>query len=450
MLNVVPMQGGQRKRSMELEQSLLGGLLLDGSACDGVVDIVRPEHLLDYAHKQIFRAILEIHNAGTAIDAVTVFDYLEGMGKADEVGGLAYLTNLAANTPSSSTVGQYAELIARNALVANLKELLLDQASDMDRAGSATPADLIAQLEGHIATFCGSLPSDSRTMYAADDLLRRVVSSVEKSFESGASISGYSSGFDDVDEVLNGFERGSLYVLAARPSMGKTSLALNMAHGLAVNANKAVLFLSLEMTAEQIGFRLVSSKAEIDSRVLETGRLHDDDWSKYSAAIGGISGSKLVVDDQPGITPSILRAKVRQAQAKHGELGMIVVDYLQLMKCDGKSDNRTQEVSKISQALKAIAKDFDCPVLALSQLNRNLESRPNKRPLNSDLRESGSIEQDADVVIMLYRDEVYYEDSPDKGLAEVNITKNRKGPIAKVKMRFEGRYTKFSELRRVG
>lgn len=450
MLNVVSVQDAQKQRSMELEQGLLGGLLLDGSTVEDVVDVVRPEHMLDYAHKQIFRAIIEIHNTGNMVDVITVCDYLEAVGKADDVGGLAYLTNLASNTPSSATVGCYANRIVRNALVASLKQLLLDQVSDMDRAGSATAADLVAQLEGHISSFSNGLPSDSRTMYKLPDLFKEVVDSVNESFESGAPISGYASGFDSVDEVLNGFEKGSLYVLAARPSMGKTSLALNMAHGLAVSSNKSVLFLSLEMTAQQLGFRLLSSRAEIDSRILETGRLHGDDWPKFSSAIASMNDHKLVIDDQPGITPSMLRAKARQAQAQHGELGMIVVDYLQLMKADGKSDNRTQEVSKISQALKEIAKDFGCPVMALSQLNRNLESRPNKRPLNSDLRESGSIEQDADVVIMLYRDEVYYEDSPDKGLAEVNITKNRKGPIAKVKMRFQGQFTKFSELKRVG
>ena len=431
--------------STEAEQSVLGGLMQDATHFDAVAEILSESDFYKAAHRKIYRRMVNLVDRDMPIDVITLSESLAANDELDAVGGLAYLTDLATNVPSSANVTAYAKIVRERA---TLRQLIA-AATDISRAsfnpGGMASEDLLQMAEKRVLEISEEQPREGG-FEDVNSLLKKTVTKIDALFRSESDITGVSTGLNELNEKTSGWQRGELIILAARPSMGKTALALNFVEAAIETVDAPVLVFSLEMPADSLIMRMLSSVGRIDQGRIRNGKLNEEDWPKLESAARRLKDKKLFIDDTAGLTPTDLRARTRRIAREHGEPGLIMVDYLQLMHVSGSTDGRTQEISEISRSLKALAKEYNCPVIALSQLNRGVEQRPNKRPMNSDLRESGAIEQDADVILFIYRDEYYNEESPEKGIAELIIGKQRNGEIGTCRAAFVGKYTRFDNL----
>lgn len=431
--------------SVEAEQSVLGGLLLDATGFDAVAEVLSDGDFYKAGHRKVFRMMSRLIERDQPIDVITVAEGLSGHEELDEVGGLGYLTELAANVSGSENVVAYARIVRERA---TLRQLIA-AATEISRA-SYNPAglgsdDLLQLAEKRVLEIAEDRPKEGG-FESVTTLLKETVEKIDRLFRADSNITGLPTGLTDLDEKTSGWQPGELIILAARPSMGKTALALNFVEAAIQSTAQPALVFSMEMPANSLVMRMLSSLGRIDQGHIRNGKLTQEDWPKLEVAARKLKDKLLFIDDTPGLTPNEIRARVRRVVREHGNPSVIMVDYLQLMHVAGASEGRTQEISEISRSLKALAKEYDCPVIALSQLNRGVEQRPNKRPMNSDLRESGAIEQDADVILFIYRDEYYNEESADKGIAELIIGKQRNGEIGTCRAAFMGKYTRFENL----
>ena len=433
--------------SIEAEQSVLGGLLLSADGWDAVAETVAPADFYRHDHRVIYRQIARLAEALEPVDVITVADKLEASGELDAAGGLSYLAELAQNTPSASNIRAYAHVVRERASLRKLIEAAQEIADSGFSPDGRTSGELIDEAERRIMQV-GEQGPKAGGPQGVNPLLESALGRIEELFNSGGDITGLSTGFQDLDGMTSGLQPSDLVIVAGRPSMGKTSFAMNLVENAVIAQDKPILVFSMEMPSSQLVTRMLSSIGRIDQTRIRNGKLEQEDWPKLSTAVTKLKDVPLYIDDTPALTPTEVRSRARRVHREHGQLGMIMVDYLQLMQVAGSGEGRTAEISEISRSLKAIAKEFKCPMVALSQLNRSLEQRPNKRPVNSDLRESGAIEQDADVIMFIYRDEVYNEESPDKGTAEIIIGKQRNGPIGTCRLAFIGPYTRFENLAR--
>ena len=428
--------------SIEAEQSVLGGLMLDNNAWDKIADLVVEEDFYRHDHRLIFRAIAELAEKNSPFDVVTLSEQLNKTHQLDNVGGLAYLGTLAKNTPSAANIAAYAKIVRERAVLRQLIQVGNKISESCYQPDGRDSEEILDQAESLVFKIAEQGARGKRDFTPIKDLLVKAVDRIDTLFQQDNPITGVATGFTDFDDMTSGLQPSDLVIVAGRPSMGKTTFAMNIAEHAALKTQLPVAVFSMEMPGEQLAMRLLSSLGRIDQHKLRTGKLEDEDWPRLTSAVGLLAEAKMFIDDTPGLTPNELRARARRLAREHG-LGLIVIDYLQLMQVHGRSENRTNEISEISRSLKGLAKELNVPVIALSQLNRSLEQRPNKRPVMSDLRESGAIEQDADVITFIYRDEVYNEDSPDKGTAEIIIGKQRNGPIGTCRLTFLGQFTRF-------
>jgi replicative DNA helicase len=431
--------------SIEAEQSVLGGLMLDNEAWDRVAEKVVEQDFYLRAHRFIFAAMSRLAEATQPIDIITVSEDLEANLQLDDVGGFAYLGEIAKNTPSAANILAYAEIVRERAVVRDMIAVAHDIADAGYDTQGRTSAELLDFAETKVFKIAEQRTNANEGPEPINSILAKTIEKIDELFRSPHDgVTGVSTGYVDLDKMTNGMQPSDLIIVAARPSMGKTTFAMNLCEHAAITSDKPVLIFSLEMPSEQIMMRMLASLGRIDQTKVRTGQLEDEDWARLSSAIELLNTKgKMYIDDGSGLTPTEVRSRARRVAREHGGLSMIMVDYLQLMTVPGLSENRTLEIAEISRSLKALAKELKVPVVALSQLNRSLEQRADKRPVNSDLRESGSIEQDADLIMFIYRDEVYNDDSPDKGTAEVIIGKQRNGPIGRVRLTFHGRYSRF-------
>ena len=432
-------------QSIEAERSVIGGLLLSADGWDAIAELVTASDFYRPEHRAIFRQIAMLVDRSEPVDVVTVADRLLATGELDAAGGHTYLTELAEQTPTAANIRAYATAVHERAVLRKLITAAQDIANTGFNPDGRGSEELLDEAERRIMQISeeGLKTGGPRGM---EPLLSGALERIEELFNSGGDITGWTTGFIDLDKMTSEMQPADLVIVAGRPSMGKTSFAMNLVENAVGGTDKPILVFSLEMPAEQLVIRMLSSLGRIDQGRVRNGKLEQDDWPKLSKAMNTLKEARIFIDDTPSLTPTELRSRARRVAREQGELGMIMVDYLQLMRVAGSTDGRTAEISEISRSLKAIAKEFRCPMVALSQLNRSLEQRPNKRPVNSDLRESGAIEQDADVIMFIYRDEVYHEDSLDKGTAEIIIGKQRNGPIGTCRLAFQGEYTRFENL----
>lgn len=431
--------------SIEAEQSVLGGLLLDNQAWDRVVETLTSDDFYNPGHRLIYAAISELSNESKPFDPLTLAEVLENRNELEDAGGLVYLAELAGNVPSVANIAAYAEIINERALLRRLirtGQKIADNAFNPDGKKSK---DLIDEAERLVFNITEERQSTGGPR-GVREIIHNTVKKIEEMFDAGNAITGVTTGFSDLDEMTSGLQSSDMVIVAARPSMGKTTFAMNLVENALLNSDKGVVVFSLEMPSEQLMMRMLSSLGRINQSKVRSGQLEEEDWPKLLSAVERIKEKKLFVDDQAGLSPAEMRSRIRRIVREHGDLSLIMIDYLQLMQIPGFTEGRTNEISEISRSLKALAKEFEVPVVALSQLNRSLEQRPNKRPVNSDLRESGAIEQDADVIMFIYRDEVYNPDTEYKGVAEIIIGKQRNGPIGSVRLAFVGQYTRFENL----
>lgn len=432
--------------SLEAEQSVLGGLMLDNQAWDGISDHLVADDFYRYEHRLVFNVMLHLAEAGQPLDVVTLSEALETRDQLDTVGGLAFLAELARNTPSASNIRAYADIVRERATLRKLIRAA-NQIAEGAFASQGRPADeLLNEAERLVFQIAEERPKSGGPV-GMSDLLTKAVDRIDELFNMKGEMTGLSSGFRDLDEMTSGLQPADLVIIAGRPSMGKTTFAMNVVEHAVIASDKPVMVFSMEMPAESLMLRMLSSLGRIDQTRVRTGQLEDEDWPRLTSAVNLLKDKQLFIDDTAALSPNEMRSRIRRVVREHGNMALIMIDYLQLMQVSGTSENRTGEISEISRSLKGLAKEFGCPVVALSQLNRSLEQRPNKRPVMSDLRESGAIEQDADVIAFVYRDEVYNPDNPDnQGLAELIIGKQRNGPIGTVHMAFIGKYTRFEDL----
>ncbi len=432
--------------SIEAEQSVLGGLMLDSEAWDQVADLLHEEDFYRRDHRLIYTAMHELAERNTPFDAITLSEWMEQRGQLEEGGGLAYLGTLAKNTPTAANIKAYAAIVRERSIIRQLIRVANEIGDSAFNPDGRDSAELLDHAERLVFEIAEKGSRGRRGFVSMQDLLGSTIEKIEALFERGDPITGVPTGFTDFDKATCGLQNSDLIIVAGRPSMGKTTFAMNIAENVAIKTKIPVAVFSMEMPGEQLTMRMMSAVGRIDQRKLRTGNLDDDDWPRMTSATGFLQDAPIYIDDTPALTPSEIRARSRRLKREHG-LGLVVIDYLQLMQGSGNSrENRATEISEISRNLKAMAKELDVPVIALSQLNRSLEQRPNKRPVMSDLRESGAIEQDADLIVFIYRDEVYNEDSPDKGSAEIIIGKQRNGPIGTVRLTFHGKYTRFDNF----
>jgi replicative DNA helicase len=431
--------------SVEAEQSVLGGLMLDNDAWVQVSDKLTDADFYRRDHANIFRAIESLANDGKPYDIVTLAEWLDTHSLLESCGGLAYLAQLADNTPTAANIAAYAGIVRDRAVLRALIRAGTDIAESGFRTEGRSTNELIDSAERTVFQIAERESRGRKGFQPMRDLLMKALDRIDQLFQQDNPITGVATGYYELDGMTSGLQPSDLIIVAGRPSMGKTAFAINIAQNAAVKEGTAVAVFSMEMPAEQLALRMISSIGRIDQHKVRTGKLADDDWPRLTHAVGVLSEVKLFIDDTPALTPGDLRARCRRLAREHG-IGMVVIDYLQLMQVPGNTENRATEISEISRSLKALAKELEVPVIALSQLNRSLEQRSDKRPVMSDLRESGAIEQDADLIMFIYRDEVYNEDSPDKGVAEIIIGKQRNGPIGTRKLRFFGEYTTFENL----
>ena len=433
-------------QSVEAEQAVLGGLMLDPTAFDKVADQLNEDDFYRRDHQSIYRAIRELVEKSKPCDAVTVGEWFESQGLAELVAGGAYLVELAASTPSAANIKAYAEIVRDKAVQRKLIDVGTGIVNDGFQPEGRDSTELLAKAEQEVFAIAESHSRGKQDFTPVRKALIDAFEILQVRASTGGGITGLPTGYEDFDRMTAGLQPTDLIILAARPAMGKTTFALNIAEYAALKSKKAVAVFSMEMSAEQLAMRLISSLGRVNAKRLKTGDLEDEDWSRVTGAITQLNGIKIFIDDTPGLAPEVLRAKARRLK-RENDLGLIVIDYLQLMQVPGNNENRATEISEISRSLKALAKELNVPVIALSQLNRSLESRTDKRPMMADLRESGAIEQDADMIVFIYRDEYYNkESSPDKGLAEIIIGKHRNGEVGSFKLKFFGEYTRFDNL----
>src|SRR5450756_1675578 len=427
--------------SIEAEQSVLGGLLLDNQAWERVADILAESNFYRDDHRRIYRHIGKLIEKNRPADMVTVFESIEQSEDKDKTGGLAYLGALAQNTPSAHNIRRYAEIVRERAIQRKLIEVGTGIADTALNPMGKDVGQLLDEAESRVFEIAEAGARGHQGLVEIQPILAQVMERIDMLYhrDNPSDITGIATGFNDLDQKTSGLQQGDLIIVAGRPSMGKTSFALNIAEHVAVNDRLPVAVFSMEMSGSQLAMRMLGSIGRLDQMKLRTGRLSDEDWSRLTDAVGKVHDAPIHIDETPALNALELRARARRMHRQYGGLGLIVVDYLQLMSSSGGAgENRATEISEISRGLKALAKELKVPVVALSQLNRSLEQRPNKRPVMSDLRESGAIEQDADVILFIYRDEVYNEQSPDKGTAEIIIGKQRNGPIGMVRLTFLG------------
>jgi replicative DNA helicase len=431
--------------SADAEQSVLGGLMLDNRAWDNIGDRLRDTDFYRNEHRLIFRAMARLVGLSKPLDVLTVSETLREVHELDQVGGDVYLFELANNTPSAANIMAYADIVRERSVLRQLISAASDIADSAFNPQGRSITELLDRAERSVFSISeqgmrGVGPVNIKT-YLAETMDR-----IDTLFHSNTPITGVPTGYHDLDGMTSGLQQSDLVIIAGRPSMGKTTLAMNIAENVAIKNRSPVLIFSMEMPGESIVMRLLSSLCRIDQLRIRTGKLADEDWPRISSTVSMLSDAPLFIDDTPGLSPAEMRARARRLAKEQGQLGLIVVDYLQLMQVPGYNENRTAEISEISRSLKGLAKELKVPVIALSQLNRGLEQRADKRPVMSDLRESGAIEQDADLIVFIYRDEVYNENSPDKGTAEIIIAKQRNGPIGKTRLTFMGQFTCFENF----
>lgn len=431
--------------SIEAEQSVLGGLLLDNEAWDKVGDKVTSDDFYHPRHRVIYSAMAKSANENLPFDPLTLADTLDRQGDLDDAGGMLYITELVSSVAGIANIEAYATIIQERSV---LRKLIQTSQKITERAYNPeglNSQDVLDEAERLVFNIAEERPKTGGPQ-GVREILDNTVKKIDELFNAGDAITGITTGFADLDNMTSGMQPSDMVIVAARPSMGKTTFAMNLVENALLNTDKGIMVFSLEMPSEQLMMRMLSSLGRINQSKVRSGNLEEEDWPKLVSAVERIKDKKLFIDDTAGISPSEMRSRARRIVREHGELGMIMIDYLQLMQIPGYDQGRTNEISEISRSLKAIAKEFNVPVIALSQLNRSLEQRPNKRPVNSDLRESGAIEQDADVIMFIYRDEVYNPDTEYKGVGEIIIGKQRNGPIGSVRLAFIGQYTRFENL----
>ncbi|MBC7939597.1 MAG: replicative DNA helicase [Chitinophagaceae bacterium] len=434
--------------SVEAEQSVLGGLLLDNLAWDRAADLLTDSDFYRHEHRLIYAAVGALVSASKPADVITVFEQLQGLGRADDVGGLAYLNALAQSVPSAANMRRYAEIVRERSILRKLIAASDDIATNAFNPQGRQVSTILDEAESKIFKIGEEGSRQRQGFQGIDKLVVSLIDRVQELHDNGAEeVTGVRTGFYDLDRMTAGLQKGDLVVLAARPSMGKTAFALNIAEHVAVQEGLPVLVFSMEMGASQLALRLVGSLGRIDQQNLRTGRLKSEEWERLTEAVERLTSVQMYIDETPALNSAELRARARRMARQFGTLGLIVIDYLQLMSGSSSSDeNRATEIGEISRGLKALAKELQCPVIALSQLNRSVESRNDKRPMMSDLRESGAIEQDADVIMFIYRDDYYNKDSKEPGVAEIVIGKQRNGPVGTVKLTFLKPLTRFDNL----
>lgn len=431
--------------SIEAEQSLIGGLLLDNTAWDRVADIVVATDFYRDDHRRIFQHIARLIESGKPADVVTVYESLDKSAEAAHCGGLAYLGEIANNTPSASNIRRYGEIVRERAILRRLVTTGDEiAASALSPSGKDAKA-ILDEAEAKIFEIAEAGGRHAAGFTPIQPILGQVVDRIQELYDrdNPTEVTGMPTGLVDLDDKTSGLQPSDMIIVAGRPGMGKTSFALNLAENVALEARMPVAVFSMEMPGTQLAMRFISSVGRLDQHRLRTGKLNDDEWQRLTYALGRLHEAPIFIDETPGLNPTDLRARARRLYRQCGKLGLIVIDYLQLMTTLRESDNRAAELSEISRSIKSLAKELHVPIIALSQLNRSLEQRPNKRPVMSDLRESGAIEQDADIIMFIYRDEIYNPDSPDKGKAELIIGKHRNGPTGMVPLTFLGEYTRF-------
>ncbi len=428
--------------SVDAEQSILGGLLINNDSWDHIASIVNEDDFYRRDHRLIFKAIREQIEAGKPCDVVTLSERLENHNTLGDAGGLAYLGSLVNNTPSASNIRAYSDIVRERSVLRQLIKIGNEIADSAFNTEGRKSDDILEAAEKTVFEIADKGANAGNDFKGMTELLKKTVDRIDELYQNGGSFTGIPSGFTDFDGLTSGLQPADLVIVAGKPSIKKTTFAMNLAENAAIDAGVGVAVFSMEMPAESLTLRMLSSLGRINQTKVRSGQLDEDDWPRLTSAVAILNEAKLFIDDTPALSPTEMRARVRRLKRKHN-IGLIIVDYLQLMQVKGSSENRVNEISEISRGLKALAKEMNVPVVALSQLNRGLEQRPNKRPVMSDLRESGAIEQDADLIVFIYRDEVYNEDSPDKGTAEIIIGKQRNGPLGTTRLTFIGQYTRF-------
>ncbi|MCB1663463.1 MAG: replicative DNA helicase [Pseudomonadales bacterium] len=431
--------------SIEAEQSVLGGLMLDNNAWDAVSEVVVDKDFYRQEHRLIFRMMSKLVENTSPLDVITLSEALSKTNELEAVGGLSYLGELAKNTPSVSNIKAYADIVRERSILRQLISVANEIAGDAFDTGGRSSTEILDDAERKVFQIAEERPNTVGPK-EVNPLLTKAIERIDELYHSDNAITGLSTGYSDIDTMTAGLQPSDLIIIAGRPSMGKTTFAMNIVEHAVIQGDKPVIVFSMEMPGESLIMRMLSSLGRIDQTKIRTGQLDDDDWPRLTSAVSLLKDKKLFIDDTPSLSPTDVRSRARRIAREHGQPALIMIDYLQLMQVKERSENRVGEISEISRSLKALAKELHVPVVSLSQLNRSLEQRPNKRPVMSDLRESGSIEQDADVIAFIYRDEVYNEDSPDKGIAEIIIGKQRNGPIGTRRLAFIGKYTRFEDL----
>jgi replicative DNA helicase len=439
--------------SLEAEQSVLGGLLLDNEAESRIGDVVSDADFYSDAHRVIWQHAMRLIGEGKPADAVTVAELLASTQKLDYVGGLAYIGALVQGVPTTANIRHYAQIVRERSILRQLAATAGEIADAAYNPLGRSARAVLDEAETKVMHIAEQGQRGQKQYALLGDLLSGVVERIEELFnrDDPSEVTGIETGFADLDKMTAGLQPGDMVVVAGRPSMGKTALAVNIGEHVALNKKLPVVIFSMEMGANQLALRLIGSVGRLQAQNLRTGRLQADDWNTLSAALGRLNEAPILIDETPALTAMEVRSRARRiAKLYQGKLGLIIVDYIQLMQATAVGENRATEISEISRSLKALAKELKVPVMALSQLNRGLEQRPNKRPVMSDLRESGAIEQDADVILFIYRDEVYNPDTQDKGVAEIIVGKQRNGPIGTVRLTFLGEYTRFENFSAAG
>ena len=430
--------------SIEAEQSVLGGLMLDNNAWETVADRVSEEDFYRHDHRLIFRSIAELAEQNEPLDWITLAEWLKQREQLDNAGGRGYLGTLAKDTPSAANIRAYADIVREKSILRQLISVGTDISDLAYNSGDRDSKSLLDEAEKRVFRIAEQ-GNREQSFKPIKQLLKDSLDNIQRLAETEGTVTGTATGYTELDSMTSGLNAGDLIIVAGRPAMGKTTFSMNVAEHVALNDKPVVIF-SMEMPAEQLILRMFASNGRVPLTDIRTGKIREEDWPRVAMAVKAFSKTRLFIDDTGGQSPIDIRAKTRRLAREHGQLGVVVIDYIQLMQSGSKADNRASEVSEISRSLKSLAKELNCPVIALSQLNRSLEQRPNKRPIMSDLRESGAIEQDADIIMFVYRDEVYDENSPDKGQAEIIIGKQRNGPIGTVRLTFHGKYTRFDNF----
>jgi replicative DNA helicase len=428
--------------SLEAEQSLLGGLMLDNAAWDKIADVIIADDFYRKDHRLVFSAIAELAENSQPCDVVTVSEFLDQRNQLEQAGGLEYLATLANETPGAANVRAYAGILRERSMLRSLINAGNEISGSAFATDGRSAAELVDEAERLVFEIADKGSRGRIGFRSLKQILPDTVDRIDLLHQSGGDITGIATGYHEFDKLTAGLQPGELIIIAGRPSMGKTTLAINIAENAAIGHKVPTAIFSMEMPSQQLAFRMISSLGRVDQAHLRTGRFPDEDWSRINTAVQLMSDAPIFIDDSPALSPTEIRARSRRLKREHG-LGLIVLDYLQLMQVHGNTENRATEISEISRSLKALAKELELPIIALSQLNRSVEQRTDKRPVMSDLRESGAIEQDADLIVFIYREEVYNQDTPRKGIADIAIAKQRNGPIGDFPLTFIGRFTKF-------